>query len=99
VSGQPYVLATACERPDREFATIAQLAGAIVGGVGEGARLALRPASVGRGELPHGAAVAVRHLDNSSERGSLVGYVFAPASCARDASDALARALIAAGAR
>ncbi|HEV2530922.1 hypothetical protein [Phenylobacterium sp.] len=74
----PYVLATSCATPDREFPSLGALAAALLEQRSDHP-LALRRAQLTRCELPGGHVLAVRRLDGScGGRGMALGYVFLP---------------------
>lgn len=80
---EPWVLATSCAAPDREFASIDTLAAAIVGHrdalPAPRPEFAFRPCALSRGGLPELRCLAVRLLDGACRgHGSLVGYVLFP---------------------
>lgn len=79
---QPYILATSCAEPDREFETLHGLARYIVA---LRDKHAARPdmvaveAYLARSDLPGGRTVSVRMLDGSNGgKGALIGYAFMP---------------------
>lgn len=95
----PYILATSCAEPDREFASLTQLARAVVHArdAMEGRpELVLTPSNVSRGQLPGGACVAVRaRKDGDEGRGDFIAYALIPGAYADAAVRLLMTAILA----